>query len=668
MATASEVQEAMRTDLNYYNVLLDIAAGNLRVYLEGMTANTFQIDGEVSELTADFDTRNTGLQDDIAALVDVVKGILTELDGIVLTVESLDTAVVNDVKSRLNDANDALPTAAEIDQYSPEEFVKDRPNSGAMLGALSGITSIASPSKPITADEAGIGKADRPVVDIQGIRDSVSSLKSDINSLFQSLPDSPVSKFIQPNFNITDPDLTSGKPDWSSLASGITGMISGLDRLMTMPDEIAQGLGYLDTIDMSEYHSALLDAIERRLTINLQGNTGLSSSAGQAAWQLMQERRAIATQGAIRKLRNEMGKTGFGLPPGKLGESISTLLIEHANVMLDTAREIAFKDADIMQANMAQAITAGTQLELGRMADKLAVIQMGMAVGKTMVEVGQVIYQMQAEQVKNKLSGYGVIAQLFDQQARFVMLNLDVYKAKIDVEKSKIDVNATLVKQYEVELSAVRTKAELYKIVGDLIGGLSQLETAKVQIFKAATDAFLGQIQAVDSDVKRFEAEIRGKTVYVEGFKAENEGFMGEVAANKAYNDSRNMQLSALSQKAEMISRNAQSTVALLSAEVERMRAIQAGNVAEYQSKLDAKNFSTQITAEGLRAEQEKTQLSMQFQNAKMQILASKLSSITDLERQLVAGRIEGAGAEVKGLQEVVGKLASSMAGIAITK
>ena len=75
-----------------------------------------------------------------------------------------------------------------------------------------------------------------------------------------------------------------------------------------------QKLVELQELDIKIYAFAKEKAESPKILENLQGRTGLDVAAEQALWLRKQEREALVMQSNIRKMRNEIGNTDFGLP------------------------------------------------------------------------------------------------------------------------------------------------------------------------------------------------------------------------------------------------------------------------------------------------------------------------------------------------------------------
>ena len=214
--------------------------------------------------------------------------------------------------------------------------------------------------------------------------------------------------------------------------------------------DVAPGVTTIDDFDVdSPNPSALLGDLTAKIISRIAGGTGLSPAVEQAIWDRARSRElklALANEDDIARTSEAMG---FMLPAGVMVDQLRMAQQNYYDKVSELSRDIAVKQAELEQANMKDAIAAGTDLE-GK------IIQ----IYKTEADVYAVKVNAKAEIARLGMARYESLIRAYES-------SVNAYRSKVDAERSRIEAlsaqGRTLIDGYVAGTRAVEATAGMYQ-------------------------------------------------------------------------------------------------------------------------------------------------------------------------------------------------------------
>lgn len=371
-----------------------------------------------------------------------------------------------------------------------------------------------------------------------------------------------------------------------------------LARLTTAPDDLVLDAPspFVSPLP-NRYDSALLTDMTSLLRSRLQGGTGLNPAVEQALWDRDRSRIAAAAEASIADAVRDAEARGFTLPTGamnaKLQEAQKTALAKTA----EASHEIAFKQADLEQANVKHAIDQGIALE-SRLIDYVnAIEQRTFDAAKFAATQALEVYNAVVAKYRVLLEKYKTFADIYRTLIDAEKLKVEVYRADIEAEKIKADINQSLIDQMKIQIDVRNAHIALYR--------------AEVEAAQAVLGADKLKVEAFGERIKAYTAEINSETIKVEAYKA-------QVQSNDAVAAIHRSRVEAYSARV-----SAQATASRASADVFDAQSRAYGSrVQAYVARVgaEAEKVRALTSIEGLKIEGQKLEVQQNVSNNQLQI------------------------------------------------
>ena len=293
-----------------------------------------------------------------------------------------------------------------------------------------------------------------------------------------------------------------------------------LQRLENMPTlEILQPVPY-SYARGPEYTSQLLNGLKAKLNERLAGGTGLPPAIEQAIWDRARGREVAASRAAEREVMRNSEALGYVLPAGVTAHQLQEAQQGTATRLAELSRDIAVKQADLEQANMREAISAGMQLEKQLIEYSSEREQLSFQAARAVAEMGIAAYNGRLQHLQTLMQGYQTLAAGYKTIIEGELAKVDVFKARVEAERSKTEVNRAVVEQYKASIEAGMAQVEIYK--AQVGGAQAQIEYEKAKV------------SAAGERVRGFVAQINAESAKLEGYKARVSALASQQSAEVA--------------------------------------------------------------------------------------------------------------------------------------
>ncbi|WP_284335446.1 hypothetical protein [Comamonas sp. NoAH] len=324
-------------------------------------------------------------------------------------------------------------------------------------------------------------------------------------------------------------------PETLTLTTPLFGGISlhseYLEKLTELPELQLALPEKLDFKRPANYVSQLLENLKAVIDERVKGGTGLPTTVEQGIWDRARDREASALLGAETDAKRAAESLGFALPAGVLSSQLEQARRDYTSTLSALSRDIAIKQAELVQSNMHQAITHGIQLETQLMDYAQRDVQMVFDMAKSAAESAVQVHNAGVEHYKALLQGYSAYAQTYDTLMKGELAKIELYKAQLEGEQTKAQVNSALVQQYKAEIEASLAHVELYKAQVQGAQSLVEIEKAKLQAGGEQIRGFVAQLSAETAKIEAYKAGISAQATKAEAYKSQAQAYAAKVGA-----------------------------------------------------------------------------------------------------------------------------------------
>lgn len=329
---------------------------------------------------------------------------------------------------------------------------------------------------------------------------------------------------------------------------GINTHDSWLAKLDDVPQMQLTRPGVLSYQPGERYASELLTQIGGVLLERLRGGTGLAPAVEQAIWDRSREREMRAAMAQVDEARRTMQSLGFVLPPGALAARIRSAQQDAADKISSHGRDVAIKQAELEQENLKTAIAQGIEMERSLIDQAMRIEQLAFEAARAAAQNEVELFNAEVKQYEAQLTAFRTYAEVYKELIAAETAKVEVYKAQLSAEETKAQINTTLVAAYKAAIDAQLAQVELYK--GQLSGAQAfmQVEQLRLQAAGEQIKAFSAQVSAEVSKVEIYKAGVAAETSKVGAFEAQTRAFSAKVSAQAEQARANATRFSALAQ------------------------------------------------------------------------------------------------------------------------
>lgn len=490
---------------------------------------------------------------------------------------------------------------------------------------------------PSALDVTTLFTFDIPVYDVGEFQETVPSVNTDISfpeAPILAYPDVPEASTVTlrdapqvtlPSFDTTLLDVETPSVPVDIVERFETAYGSALPQMRSYIDSMVDGW----YAKYSPQYSEALAALEAKIAEGLAGGTALTDAVEQAMFDRARARAEEEQRRMDDELERGLTVRGYEAPPGALvAGRLQNRRVTAANVSR-VAVEAVVERAKLEYQHVQFLITASSQLRqtligaaMQYMSGLVSVngqaVQYAQAIAQTLAAV----YNLLLDRYKAQLSAAEPYIRLFETQLKVALADIEVYQAELqaaeiqkNIEKINVDIyreriagERAKVDFYMAQLQGIQTQLEAQRLQVAVFGEQVQAYAARVQAktaeygaYKAAVDGDSAKVQAYGQVVQAYEAKVNATRAQadveiahsqavsehnrniVEQFKAELQGYLGEVDAEKTRFAS---SVDAYRAAIEAYKADLGGDVAVLTAELDRTRLELQADMANFEGRI----------------------------------------------------------------------------------
>jgi uncharacterized protein YjbI with pentapeptide repeats len=345
--------------------------------------------------------------------------------------------------------------------------------------------------------------------------------------------------------------------------------------------------------DEDMYTSALLEKLRGKLSVYMDGGTGLAPEVEQALWDRARVREDIIAMKAEQEVTNGFAANGWSLPQGVQVAMINEVRQNNAEKASTLSRDIAIKQAELEQANAQFAIEKGIAFENMLANITMQIAQRQFEAARVAVEIAINVFNAKVQLYNTQLQAYQASASVYKTLVDAELVKLEAYKAEIEGQRVLGEINLQKVEIYKATLQGLLANVELYK--GQLEGVRTQVEVdrSRIEAAKLLVETYKTKVDAKSAEYQAWATSIEAESKKMQGFQIEAQAFQARMggwqSGVEAFATKAKIENEINSQRVEQYKADIGALQALVGAEAERIKALSA--VYEGQAKV--------FTAEG---------------------------------------------------------------------
>lgn len=382
------------------------------------------------------------------------------------------------------------------------------------------------------------------------------------------------------------------------------------------------------------YESDNLTALKAKLKNDLiNGGYGIETFDEEQLWERTREREIEGAKVAIDESFRTAAARGFPLPPGQAFKQAQQAQYDLQAKVSSMSREIALKRADMFVENRKFAISQTTSLEQILIGYANSVAERSLNAARATIEFTISIYNAQVAFYNVQLEAYKASAQVFGEQIRAVLGQVEVYRTQLEGSRIQAEISRQQVEIYATQIRAVDSIVNIYRTQTEVAQIKANIQRIKLEAFKSQIEAFSSQVQAKTAEFGMYESRIRGEEAKLKVFEVQVSTFNAQVNAAKTQSDVALGNLRAETEQAGAKINIYNSELARYKTDIDARTqfnqqrvAIYSGDIAAFQARLQAIVDSGRIRIGGFQADVERNakNAEIQFKNAEKKYAAIK--------------------------------------------
>lgn len=285
------------------------------------------------------------------------------------------------------------------------------------------------------------------------------------------------------------------------------------------------------------YDETMVDAIKAKVTVMLQGGTGLDADTEQALFDRARGRDDLQTNKAVDEVYNEYSARGFSIPNGVMFKNIDIARQEGQNRTAATSRDIYIQAQTVEIENLRFAVAQGIALEQVLISLHLAVQERAFQVLRYAREAYLQIINAEIARANLQAQIFQTDAQVYRDRIQAELAKVEVYRAEIEGQRAIGEINVQLVQRYEAQLRGVLAMVDVYKTQVEAVSVQAQLNTQRIEAKKAEADVFKSQVDAYEASWRGFTAQVEGELGNVRTGEIAAQTYLSRIQAVKTMND-----------------------------------------------------------------------------------------------------------------------------------
>jgi hypothetical protein len=354
-------------------------------------------------------------------------------------------------------------------------------------------------------------------------------------------------------------------------------------------------------------HKAGLAKLEGRISTEMDEGV-MGSEIEQQIFDRARSRIEAERATAFDRVRAEVSRAGFPIPPGLLQGALVRLEVEALRATVAAAAETSIERTKIeiqhgqflmnLSAQMRQQTMSQVVQYVGALLQANA---QALDYSRQVVQAGVDSYNLSVQQLRANLELYQTEAGVWETRLKAAMAELDLHKVELEAAKAKKDIEIVDIQAYEARIRGEAQKVQTYLAQLEGVSTQANVERTKVELYGEQVKAYATRVGAKEAEFRAYAAAISGDQARVEAYAKTVDAYRGRVQGVQAVVD-------AESSVAEVGLKNNRNLIDVYRAEL-----------AGYAADIDAAKAEAGVNAESFRAAVSAYQASLQGQLAQQQ-------------------------------------------------
>ena len=279
------------------------------------------------------------------------------------------------------------------------------------------------------------------------------------------------------------------------------------------------------------YSSALLTAVQARISTMLLGGTGLPAAIEQALFDRARSREDATALRAVQEVSEEFANRGWSEPPGMAAKRLREVRQNNQNQANTLSRDILIKATDVEIENLRFSVAQGIALEQVLIGAHLAVEQRRFEVARFAFEAVISIFNARVALHNAAVRGYEADAQVYRERVQAEIAKVQAFKAEVEAQAVLGEMNKTLAEVYESRVRGVRALIESYQ--AQIQAALAPLEISKVELeaHRLKVQVYAETVKAWATEWEGYNSRVRAELGNAEAAKISTDLFAAKVSA-----------------------------------------------------------------------------------------------------------------------------------------
>lgn len=361
------------------------------------------------------------------------------------------------------------------------------------------------------------------------------------------------------------------------------------------------------------YSSDLLTQVQGRISIMLDGGTGLPAHIEQALFDRARTREQQTATAALQQVREDFASRGFEQPDGILSKQLSRVRQNNQNQANTLSREIRLQNAQAEIENLRWAVAQSITLEQVLLGAHTAVEERRFQAAKYAHEALNALLDARIALHNAEVEAYKADLVVWREETEAL---LAILKSRVDLANTTADINKAIADRFDSEIrgrmrEVERFAAQVQARRGKLEGQAQLLEKWRLQIqaytdgelgaYSAQWNAFGTHAQAKLGKVQAGEIAVRAHAADVAAWSSTRQADIEKLRAELSTDQ---MSLQLVAEQMRRYLALVQTEQARMSSEADAKRseaAVMAANAAVRQTEADVINRGVQLKIEDAR-------------------------------------------------------------------
>lgn len=289
-----------------------------------------------------------------------------------------------------------------------------------------------------------------------------------------------------------------------------------------------------------KYHDQMAK-IETQLEKYLAGGSGFSEAVEDSIYERSKDKVNAEYLRTRDTAFNDSAKRGFTMPSGALFSAMMQARQQGADNNARASTDIAIKMAEIEQQNLQFAVTTSAGLRTTLLQAMLSyqqnliniegqALEGAKSVVNALVQTADIAIRIYSA----RLDAYKTEASVFVSRIQAASAVVEIYKAKISALEALTNVDMAKVSVYRARVDALNSVSQIYRTQVQTIIEKAQLERLKVDIFGAQVQAYSAMVQGKNAEIQGYAAAIGGEEAKVRVYSAQAQAYGARVSGYNA--------------------------------------------------------------------------------------------------------------------------------------